>query len=266
MFDPFNRKINYLRVSVTDRCNLRCTYCMPAGGIRLLEHNRILSYEKITEVIRVAVTMGIDKVRITGGEPLVRKGIVEFVRMVSSMKGIRDLGMTTNGILLESFAKDLVEAGLPRINISLDTVDPGKYREVTRGGDVAAVIRGIRVARDAGLYPIKINCVVKHTSSEPDAEGVKEFCRNEGLEIRFIHEMDLESGCFNVVEGGSGGDCTRCNRIRLTSDGRIKPCLFSDAGYDIHDHGIENALLEAIRLKPEKGMLNLSDKFHNIGG
>ncbi|MEI6456735.1 MAG: radical SAM protein [bacterium] len=266
MFDPFNRKINYLRVSVTDRCNLRCTYCMPAEGIRLIEHDRILSYETIIEVIRVAVSLGIDKVRITGGEPLVRRGIVEFVKMVSSVKGIRDLGMTTNGILLESFAKELAEAGLPRINISLDTVDPVKYREVTRGGDVAAVIRGIRVARDAGLNPIKINCVVKHSSSEPDADGVRQFCRNEGLEVRFIHEMDLESGCFTVVEGGSGGDCTRCNRIRLTADGRIKPCLFSDAGYDIRACGIENALRQAIRLKPEKGMLNLSDKFHNIGG
>ncbi len=266
MFDPFNRKINYLRVSVTDRCNLRCIYCMPAEGIRLIGHERILPYEKITEVIKVAVSLGIDKVRITGGEPLVRKGITEFVKMVSAIPGIRDFGMTTNGQLLESIAADLAYAGLRRINISLDTLDPERYRELTRGGDVKAVIRGILAAREAGLEPIKVNCVVRNSSSEPDAKSVREFCRKEGLEVRFIREMDLESGCFTVVEGGSGGDCTRCNRLRLTADGRIKPCLFSDAGYDIRELGIENALRQAIFLKPERGMLNLSDKFHNIGG
>jgi len=266
MYDRFNRRINYLRVSITDRCNLRCTYCMPAEGIRLLDHQDILSYEQIVEVVKEAVKLGIDKVRITGGEPLVRKGVVRLVEMIAVLPGIRDLGLTTNGTLLGEFAEELVRAGLRRINISLDTINPFSFQQITRGGDIGQVFHGIAAAKKAGLSPIKINCVVRSSSSEPDAREVMGFCRQEGLEVRFIHEMDLKSGCFTVVEGGTGGDCTSCNRLRLTADGKIKPCLFNDLELDIRKLGIGEALRMAINLKPEKGTTSLSGKFHNIGG
>ncbi|MDP4280891.1 MAG: GTP 3',8-cyclase MoaA [Bacteroidota bacterium] len=266
MFDRFNRKIDYLRISVTDRCNLRCIYCMPAEGIPLIRHEDILSYEKIVEVVREAVKLGIRKVRITGGEPLVRKGVTHLVEMISGIEGIQDLGLTTNGILLETFAADLAKAGLKRINISLDTTDPEKFKTITRGGDIQSVFRGIEAAKKAGLSPVKINCVVHKSSSEPDALQVKEFCNKNGLEVRFIHEMDLESGCFTVVEGGNGGNCKSCNRLRLTADGMIKPCLFSNLSFSIRELGIREALVKAIELKPEKGTVNTLNRFNNIGG
>ncbi|MDD5694804.1 MAG: radical SAM protein, partial [Bacteroidales bacterium] len=146
MYDRFNRPIQYLRISVTDRCNLRCVYCMPEEGVVPLKHSDILSYEEILEVVGVAIESGIQKIRITGGEPLVRKGVVSLVSRVSSLKGIRDLSMTTNGILLEEFARPLKDAGLHRINISLDTLDPDRYRQLTRGGDITRVLKGIMAA------------------------------------------------------------------------------------------------------------------------
>lgn len=266
MFDKYNRKINYLRISVTDRCNLRCAYCMPEEGIRLLDHDDILSFEEITGVVKEAVRLGVTKVRLTGGEPLVRRGIVRLVEMISSLDGIKDFGLTTNGILLDKFAGDLLQAGLHRVNVSLDTMDPRKFRQTTRGGDIKMVMRGIEAARQAGLSPIKINCVVRNSSSEPDAMEVKEFCVKNDLEVRFIHQMDLESGCFTVVEGGKGGDCLICNRLRLTANGYIKPCLFDDLEFSIRELGIREAIEKAINFKPEKGSQNLFNKFHNIGG
>ena len=266
MFDRFNRRINYLRVSVTDRCNLRCVYCMPAEGIKMLSHTDILSYEEILEVIRVAVSMGVSKVRITGGEPLVRKGLVQFISEVAAVPGILDLGLTTNGMLLEEFARPLALAGLHRINISLDTMDPDRFREITRGGELSKVLLGIEAAQKAGLKPIKINCVIKDSSEEPDAAAVRSFCEDNGYEARFIHQMNLGEGCFTIVENGHGGDCMHCNRLRLTANGRIKPCLFSDLEFDIRKMGIMPALEAAVGLKPEKGTSNSSDFFHNIGG
>ena len=228
MFDRFNRQINYLRVSVTDRCNLRCIYCMPEEGVPLLQHDDILRFEEIIEVVKVAVGMGITKIRITGGEPLVRKGIVGLVREIAGINGISDFGLTTNGILLEEFAGPLAEAGLHRINVSLDTLNPSRFAVLTRGGDVNRVIRGIHAAKTTGLNPIKINCVVRNSSGEPDALAVKQFCAEFGLEVRFIHEMNLADGRFTIVENGHGGDCLHCNRLRLTANGMIRPCLFND--------------------------------------
>ncbi|MCX6243368.1 MAG: radical SAM protein [Bacteroidetes bacterium] len=266
MFDSFNRPINYLRVSITDRCNLRCVYCMPEEGIRLINHSDIISYEEIIEVIREGTRLGITKVRITGGEPLVRKGVVGLVSMIAGLEGITDFGMTTNGILLGQFAQDLAKEGLHRINISLDTVNPEKYKRLTRGGDVEKVFEGVDAAKKAGISPIKINCVVKNSSLEPDAVEVRDYCRRNDLEVRFIHEMDLETGCFTLVEGGDGGNCKNCNRLRLTADGKIKPCLFNNIEYSIRELGIKEALLRAINTKPEKGTVNSFDRFHSIGG
>ena len=164
IYDKYNRRISYLRISVTDRCNLRCKYCMPAEGIRLLKHADILSFDEIIEVVRVSVDMGVHKVRITGGEPLVRKSIIDLVGMIASIKGISDLSMTSNGALLERYAGPLKEAGLQRINVSLDTLDKDRYEILTRGGNINEVFEGLQAAKDAGLAPIKINCVVQRSS------------------------------------------------------------------------------------------------------
>jgi len=266
MFDSYKRSINYLRVSVTDRCNLRCVYCMPEEGIKLIDHSEVISFEEIIEVIEEGIRLGITKVRITGGEPLVRRGIINLVRMVASLNKITDFGMTTNGILLEQFASELSKAGLHRINISLDTVNPDKFSQLTRGGDINKVFAGIEAAKATGISPIKINCVVKNSSLEPDAVEVRKFCLQNGLEARFIHEMDLNTGCFSLVEGGDGGNCEYCNRLRLTANGMIKPCLFSNIEYSIREFGIHEALVRAIQTKPEKGVVNNYDLFHNIGG
>lgn len=266
MLDPFRRQIDYLRVSITDRCNLRCVYCMPEEGIRLIDHSSVLSFEEITEFVRCAVEMGITKVRLTGGEPLVRRGAVALVAMLAGIPGLRDLSMTTNAILLSRYAQPLRSAGLRRVNISLDTLDPEKFRAITRGGDIAEVFRGIEAAREAGLAPIKINCVVKSGPAEPDALAVKQYCEERGLIARFIDEMDIEKGQYGIVHGGSGGNCSGCNRLRLTSDGYLKPCLFNDIAFNIREMGYREALLQAVARKPQSGDKSTSHKFYNIGG
>ncbi len=266
MLDRYNRKINYLRVSVTDRCNLRCVYCMPAEGVIPLTHDDILSYDEILDVVKEAVKIGIDKVRITGGEPLVRRGIVDLVEMIGGIKGINDLAMTSNAIFLNKYAKPLKAAGLQRVNISLDTIDPEKYAQITRGGDINLVFQGIKAAEEAGLIPIKLNCVVTQSSDEPDALLVRDFAEKHGYEVRFIHLMDLENGYFEPVEGGQGGVCSKCNRIRLTSNGMIMPCLFSTKGYSVRELGAKIALESAIVNKPKKGGKNPEGHFYEIGG
>jgi cyclic pyranopterin phosphate synthase len=266
MYDRFNRKINYLRVSVTDRCNLRCVYCMPEDGIQLIDHKEILTFGEIVDVIMYSVSNGVDKVRLTGGEPLVRKGIVDLVAMIAKIDGIKDFGLTTNGILLEEMAQPLADAGLHRVNISLDTMDANKYRKITRLGDINKVFKGIDAAKKAGLLPIKINCVINNSHDEPDAQAVAKFCKENDLQIRYIHVMDLEKGEFSVVEGGTGGDCKICNRLRLTAKGDIMPCLFSNIGYNVRELGIENAIDLAVRNKPRSGHHNSVGKFYNIGG
>ena len=266
MFDRFNRSIDYLRISVTDRCNLRCTYCVPSGDFRWIPHDQILSFEEMAEVTREAVSLGVYKVRITGGEPLVRKGITGFVRMLAEIPGIDDLSMTTNGILLAGFARELKQAGLMRVNISLDTLDPFKFAEITGGGELQSVLKGIEAVLNEGFAPVKINCVVHNSGHEPDALDVAAFALEMGLQIRFIPQMDLSSGYFGIVEGGEGGNCRMCNRIRLTANGFVKPCLFSDLQYSVRDMGIRQALLMAVQNKPQCGSHNHTNSFHNIGG
>lgn len=266
MLDKFDRTINYLRISVTDRCNLRCIYCMPEEGIKLIDHSSVLTFEEIVEFTKVAVEMGISKVRVTGGEPLVRKGITSLVGMLSRIDGIKDLSMTTNALLLEKYAVELKSAGLNRVNISLDTIDEQKFKELTRGGNVNDVIKGIDAAKQAGLHPIKINCVVKKSINEPEALEVKNYCDENDLQVRFIYEMDIEKGEFGVVHGGSGGDCSSCNRLRLTSDGYLKPCLFSDISINIRKIDYKEAIKIAIEQKPACGNLSSTHKFYNIGG
>ena len=266
MYDRYRRNIHYLRISVTDRCNLRCRYCMPEKGIKLLRHEDILSYEEIVSFTRVAVEKGIDKVRITGGEPLTRKNIVYLIRLLAKVDGIKDLSLTTNGILLSEFAMPLKDAGLNRVNVSLDAVDPERYGEITRGGDFHRVMRGIDAAETAGLLPVKINCVVAKSSDEPDALGVKAFCESRKFHVRFIHRMDLKTGEYAPVEGGTGGDCRLCNKLRLSSDGILRPCLFNDLSFNVRELGPEKAIGMAIDAKPECGTKSVRNRFHVIGG
>jgi cyclic pyranopterin phosphate synthase len=265
VYDQFERSINYLRISVTDKCNLRCVYCMPAHGVPLMRHEDVLSFEEIAEVAKAAVKMGVIKVRVTGGEPLVRRNVVTLVGMLAEIEGIRDLAMTTNGTRLASHAGELAAAGLHRVNVSLDTVHPARYAEITRGGDVRDVFAGISAARAAGLSPIKLNCVIEQSPEEPDASAVSAFGRDEGLEVRFIRQMSLSQGRFSVVIGGTGGDCARCNRLRLSCDGQVRPCLFNDMTFSVRELGPEEAVRQAVEAKPARGRIS-SAMFHTIGG
>jgi GTP 3',8-cyclase len=266
MYDPFNRHINYLRISVTDRCNLRCRYCMPEAGVTALPHEDILSFEEIVEVVKAGAKMGINKIRLTGGEPLVRKNIAGLVSMIAGVRDIADLSMTTNGILLKEYAKSLRSAGLIRVNVSLDTMDPVRFRHLTRGGEIAKVLKGIRAAQLAGLNPVKINCVVFRSREEEDAMQVKKYAQQEGLQVRFIRQMDLETGEFSIVDGGQGGNCSICNRLRLTANGMVKPCLFNEQEFSVRLMGAGNALLSALNSKPLQGCYNRTGSFYGIGG
>ena len=264
MKDTFGRTIRYLRISVTDRCNLRCRYCMPASGVDLLRHEDILTFEETAEVARAAADMGVTKVRLTGGEPLVRRGIVHLVQALAQIDGILDLAMTTNATLLSNYAQALADAGLHRVNISLDTLDPAGYRALTRGGDLQAALAGIDAAQVAGLTPIKLNCVTgENGGAEP---ALEEFGRARGIEVRTIRRMDFGAGSFSVVEGGSGGDCPRCNRLRLSSDGHIRPCLFSDISFSVRELGPAEALKRAVLNKPQAGGPCEHNWMHGIGG
>ncbi|WP_461634233.1 GTP 3',8-cyclase MoaA [Labilibaculum euxinus] len=266
MLDNYNRNINYLRISVTDRCNLRCTYCMPEEGIDLMAHDEILSFEQITDFVKEAVATGINKIRLTGGEPLIRKGIVDLVKLLSDIHGIEEIAMTTNGILLDQFADQLAKAGLRRVNISLDTLNPEKYKKITRLGDIKDVFRGIKAAQKAGLHPVKINCVRMLDADLDDLENLRQFCKSNNLELRFIKQMDLSTGEFSVVEGGEGGNCVECNRIRLTANGKVKPCLFNASEFDSKELGNKEAIDKSINQKPKAGTKNKNGSFYGIGG
>jgi cyclic pyranopterin phosphate synthase len=226
---------------------------MPAEGIPLVDHTAILSFEEIYDIVTVAVELGIDKVRLTGGEPLVRKGVVDLVGMLRPITGLKELCMTTNGILLSAYAQPLKFAGLDRINISLDTIDPNRFSDITRGGHLQDVFDGIDAANAAGFLHTKLNCVIEESPLEPMALGVAAFAEKEHLQIRYIKRMETEYGKFSRVIGGDGGHCESCNRLRISSHGIIYPCLFDDISFSIRELGIRNALLAAINGKPEKG-------------
>ena len=191
MFDQYERDINYLRVSITDRCNLRCRYCMPKEGFSQIGHEDILRYEEIHRIVRVATKLGISKVRITGGEPLVRRGVVQFIASLRTIPELKDVSLTTNGILLDGFAESLYEAGIRRINISLDSLDAEKYARITRGGDIRAVFRGIRKVREAGFSPIKINVVAIKDFNDDEVLDFARLTLADPYQIRFIELMPL---------------------------------------------------------------------------
>ncbi len=266
MRDRLGREINYLRISVTDRCNLRCVYCMPEGGVPLLSRDEVLSFEEIFEFAKTAAGMGISKIRLTGGEPLVREEIAELVAMLARIAGVTDLAMTTNGVLLAPMAAPLKRAGLMRVNVSLDTINPEKYAQITRGGDLYAALSGIDAAISAGLSPVKINCVVEHSADEDDAKGVAWFATKRGIAVRYIRAMNLPEGKFFKVYGGDGGDCVNCGRLRLTANGRVRPCLFSDVSVYVRELGAREAILRAVAEKPESGVSCATATMNAIGG
>jgi cyclic pyranopterin phosphate synthase len=272
LVDTFGRMHNNLRISVTDRCNLRCTYCMPEEVV-FIDRRELLTFEEIARFVRVAAPLGIDKIRLTGGEPLLRRDIPRLVEMLASIPGIKDVGLTTNGILLADQAQPLFDAGLRRINISLDTLDPGRFRELTRRDGLDRVIEGIMAARRAGFRPIKVNAVSIRGITEHEVVPLARFAREHGLEMRFIeympigadqwerekvyfaHEImeqlereisplvpaddyDPRAPAMDFVYTDGGGRvgiiasisrpfCMSCNRIRLTSDGKLRNCLFA---------------------------------------
>lgn len=191
MKDSFGREINYLRISITDLCNLRCKYCMPEDGVCKDEHDELLSFEDFQRIAKITAELGIKKVRITGGEPLIKKDIIEFIKGLSSIDGIEEIALTSNGILLEKYAKDLKEAGLNRVNISLDTLDPEKYSQITRGGDLSKVFKGIELAKKYGLSPIKINVVLIGGFNVDEVPNFVELTRVEDIDVRFIELMPI---------------------------------------------------------------------------
>ncbi len=272
LIDTFGRTHNNLRISVTDRCNLRCTYCMPEEVV-FMDRGELLTFEEISHFVSVAAPLGIDKLRLTGGEPLMRRDLPRLVRMVVEVPGIKDVGLTTNGLLLANQAQALFDAGLRRLNISLDTLDPGRFREISRRDGLEQVLAGIAAAKKAGFAPIKVNAVIIRGVNEQDAAPLARFAREHALEMRFIeympigaeawergkvyfaHEileqierevaplvpadnydprapaMDFQysdgGGRVGIIASVSRPFCMSCNRLRLTSDGKLRNCLFA---------------------------------------
>ncbi len=190
LIDTFGRKHNILRISVTDRCNLRCTYCMPEDVV-FMDRSALLTFEEMTHFVRVAAPLGVDKVRLTGGEPLMRRDLATLVRMLADVPGLRDLGLTTNGLLLAEQAQPLYDAGLRRINISLDTLSPERFKQLTRREGLERVLAGILAAQRAGFDPVKVNAVSIRGVTEPEVVPLARFAREHGLEMRFIEYMPI---------------------------------------------------------------------------
>jgi GTP 3',8-cyclase len=328
MSDSFERPIDYLRVAITDRCILRCVYCMPEEGVPWMPHANVLSYEEMITIIRAASELGITKIRITGGEPLVRLGIADFVRMISQIPSIQDIAMTTNGIYLAKYAADLKKAGLRRVNISLDTLKPERFKEICRGknegSDIQNVLNGIKTAREVGLHPVKINVVAMKGVNDDEIPDFARKTLEEGWHVRFIELMPFTGHNGKTPEGLSARDmkklidplgkmepykhewgngparyyrlpgakgsigfitalsehfCSSCNRLRLTADGKLRPCLMSETMFDLREplragisaEQLKDLIKEAINAKPKEHHLSEGDKpndrpFCQVGG
>ena len=268
--DRFGRRIHYLRISVTDRCNYRCVYCMPEEGIPVKSHDQILPYEAITRIASVAANLGFDRVRLTGGEPLVRKSIEQLVAMLSGINGLEDISMTTNGSLLTpNSARGLKVAGLKRINISLDTLDERKFSEITRGGELEDVLSGVAAARAAGLDPVKINMIVSEGTIPAEIDAMRRFCEMNGLVLQTIKQFSLynrkdELKYPHVFDRPH--PCDECNKLRLTADGYLKPCLFSNKEISVDLEDIEGSIRRAIESKPQEGTYCENRLMCQIGG
>ncbi len=296
MRDNYNREITYMRVSVTELCNLRCRYCMPEEGIAKRAHEEMMTAEETIMAVSAAARLGIRKIRVTGGEPLVKRGIVKLCGAISAIPGIEEVCMTTNGTLLPQFARELKEAGVSRLNISLDTLNPEKYRYITRRGELEEALAGIRAAEEAGFSKIKINNVLMGGFNDDEITDFVNLTREKPIEVRFIELMPIGGGigfdragfvsCETVLEKvpelvslereegvaslyrlpGAAGRvglirpiscefCEGCNKIRLTADGKLKPCLHSSEEISLKgmdEEQMERNLRAAILDKPQK--------------
>ena len=294
--DAQGRPIAYLRLSVTDRCNCRCAYCMPAAGVPMLAHDDICSFEELARITAACCELGVRKVRLTGGEPLVRRGLPDLVRMLCEVPGVEELALTTNATLLAPVAAELAAAGLDRVNVSLDSLREERYARLTRGGRLPDALAGIEAALAAGLGPLKLNCVLMGGVNDDEVADVAGIARERPVDVRFIELMPIGEAArwprsrFVPAEAvlaalpelepvaGSGRDgvaelfsapgwagrvglirpmshrfCAGCTRIRVTADGRLKPCLHSVD--EVSLRGLEGgalreAILAAIALKP----------------
>lgn len=305
--DRHDRYIDYLRISVTDRCNMSCIYCKPRSGLKVLPHEDILRYDEILRLAKVVVPLGITHLRITGGEPLIRRGLVDFIAGLSRIPGIEDISLTTNGVLLEDMAADLKRSGVSRLNISLDTLRPQRFREITGRDEWDRVWRGILKAEELGFDPIKINMVPIKGVNDDEIADFARLTMEMRIHVRFIEFMPIGArdrwsmdtcvtsgrareiieseigplSCVSRAEGAGPSDnyraqgakgvigfispitkhfCSSCRRLRLTPDGKIRPCLLSDTEIDIKlpmrggcdDREIERLLRLALEIKPER--------------
>lgn len=315
--DRYERIIDYMRISVSDRCNLRCIYCMPSGGIRPIEHKDILRYEEIIRIVRIAAGLGVRKVRLTGGEPLIRKDLPYLVSSINNIECIEDMSLTTNGVLLKEYAEPLVKAGLKRVNVSLDSLCPERYKRITRGGDIKSVWEGIQEAEKVGLKPIKINMVPIRGFNDDEIEDFARLTFVKDYNIRFIEFMPIGAkeiwsteryisteeikervskiaplipvkirrtgparyfrfegapGVIGFISPITHHFCNSCNRLRLTSDGKLRPCLFSETEIDLKsamrcgasDKEIERLIRLSIEIKPEGHSINHEKCFAHL--
>lgn len=303
--DGFSRLIDYMRVSVTDRCNLRCIYCMPPEDTRPIIYKNILRYEEIIRIIGTAAGLGVGKIRITGGEPLARKNVQYLIKAIHDIDGIEDISLTTNGVLLEKYADELKECGLIRVNVSLDSLRSERYNKITRGGDLKTVLRGIEKAYQCGLRPLKINMVPIRGLNDDEIPDFARLTLRTPYHVRFIELMPIGDNLFNkekrhyidtaeikervenigllapvkvrrsgparyfrlpgaegvigLISSMTRHSCRDCNRLRVTSDGKLRPCLFSETEIDLKsplrkgatDSEIERLLRLAVEVKPE---------------
>ena len=312
--DSYGRTIKYLRLSVTDQCNYRCIYCMPESGVDMKKTAEILSIEEMTRIVRAAHALGIGKIRLTGGEPLIRKDVVTLCQNIKAIDKEIELGITTNGSLLAPMARDLMDAGVDRLNISLDSTDPDTFRKITRGGETKDVLDGIKAALDAGFDNIKINTVLLKGVNENDHLDLIRLTKDEPIHVRFIELMPLgvaknwssdrfmtssaiekhlknaevvkidgvarvyglagHKGTIGLICPMSNSFCPSCNKIRVTADGKLKPCLHSDQEIDLKGldgKELEQAILDGIMQKPESHRFGVTgsstERFMNeIGG
>lgn len=313
VLDAFSRPISYLRVSVTDKCNLRCVYCMPEGGLPWLKRDEILSYEEIATIVRAAAAIGVRAIRLTGGEPLLRRDLHVLVRAIANTPGIEDVALSTNALLLEAQIDDLVAAGLRRVNVSLDTLRADRFEQIARRPGLENVLAGIDAAIARGLAPVKINVVAMRGVNDDELEAFAELARTRPVAVRFIEMMPVHenlgiqtetyisadellerfgaigslapvpgppgngparyfaypgaAGTIGVISPLSHDYCDRCNRVRLTADGRLRLCLFGDHHIDLRsplragagEEGLAELLRGAMLIKPERHHLKLGE-------
>lgn len=325
--DSYNRKINYLRVSVTDRCNMRCAYCMPPEGIKLIPHQEVLHYGEIREIVKAGALLGIKSIRLTGGEPTIRKDLSRLISMLKEVEGIEEVTLTTNALLLSKLAHEFKDAGLDRVNISLDSLKPERFSEITRGGDLKAVLEGIQAALDADLSPVKLNVVVIPGFNDDEIEDMAALSIERPLHVRYIEFMPIgdqrlhkekkyiktaelverlkkrydlsgadkgagmgpassyrikgAKGTIGFISSISEHFCSTCNRLRLSSDGWLRSCLFNEKlavdmktplrnGASLDD--LKELFMKAAGIKPigheldTRGSLDFKRTMSQIGG